>query len=93
MLKINNAVVKSVTKREILTKKVFEVPNPRTYTLDRTKEQISFYERLLEIQKTVHDVQEQASNSVHDVAFSLAKSAYILVQLHLKDFSGFTRYF
>ena len=73
-------------KREILTKKAFEVPNPRTYTLDRTKEQISFYERLLEIQKTVHDVQEQASNSAHDVAFSLAKSAYILVQLHLKEF-------
>ena len=73
-------------KREILTKKAFEVPNPRTYTLDRTKDQISFYERLLEIQKTVHDVQEQASNSAHDVAFSLAKSAYILVQLHLKEF-------
>ena len=73
-------------KREVLTKKAFEVPNPRTYTLDRTKEQISFYERLLEIQKTVHDVQEQASNSAHDVAFSLAKSAYILVQLHLKEF-------
>ena len=73
-------------KREILTKKAFEVPNPRTYTLDRTKENISFYERLLEIQKTVHDVQEQAGNSAHDVAFSLAKSAYILVQLHLKEF-------
>ena len=73
-------------KREILTKKAFEVPNPRTYTLDRTQEQISFYERLLEIQKTVHDVQEQASNSAHDVAFSLAKSTYILVQLHLKEF-------
>ena len=73
-------------KREILTKKAFEVPNPRTYTLDRTKDNISFYERLLEIQKTVHDIQEQASNSSHDVAFSLAKSAYILVQLHLKEF-------
>lgn len=73
-------------KREILTKKVFEVPNPRTYTLDKTKKKISFYERLLEIQKTVRDVQEQASNSAHDVAFSLAKSAYILVQLHLKEF-------
>ena len=73
-------------RREILTKKAFEVPNPRTYTLDSTKEQISFYERLLEIQKTVHEVQEQASNSGHDVAFSLAKSAYILVQLHLKEF-------
>ncbi len=73
-------------KREILTKKAFEVPNPRTYTLDSTKEKISFYGRLLEIQKTVHDVQEQASNSAHDVAFSLAKSAYILVQLHLKEF-------
>ena len=72
-------------KREILTKKAFEVPNPRTYTLDRTKEKISFYERLLEIQQTVHDVQEQASNSAHDVAFSLAKSAYISVQLHLKE--------
>ena len=73
-------------KREILTKKAFEVPNPRTYTLDKTKEQISYYERLLEIQKTIHDVQEQASNSAHDVAFSLAKSAYILAQLHLKEF-------
>ena len=73
-------------KREILTKKAFEVPNPRTYTLDSTKGKISFYERLLEIQKTIHDVQEQASNSAHDVAFSLAKSAYILVQLHLKEF-------
>ena len=73
-------------KREILTKKAFEVPNPRTYTLDCTKGKISFYGRLLEIQKTVHDVQEQASNSAHDVAFSLAKSAYILVQLHLKEF-------
>ena len=73
-------------KREILTKKAFEVPNPRTYSLDRTQEQISFYERLLEIQKAVHDVQEQASNSAHDVAFSLAKSTYILVQLHLKEF-------
>ena len=73
-------------KREILTKKAFEVPNPRTYTLDETKKQISYYERLLEIQKTIHDVQEQASNSAHDVAFSLAKSAYILVQLHLKEF-------
>ena len=72
-------------KREILTKKVFEVPNPRTYTLDKTKEQISYYERLLEIQKTIHEVQAQASNSAHDVAFSLAKSAYILVQLHLKE--------
>ena len=73
-------------KREILTKKAFEVPNPRTYTLDKTKEKISYYERLLEIQKTIHDVQEQASNSAHDVAFRLAKSAYILVQLHLKKF-------
>ena len=73
-------------KREILTKRAFEVPNPRTYTLEQTKEQISYYERLLEIQKTIHDVQEQASNSAHDVAFSLAKSAYILVQLHLKEF-------
>ena len=73
-------------KREILTKKAFEVPNPRTYTLDKTKAQISYYERLLEIQKTIHDVQEQASNSAHDVGFSLAKSAYILVQLHLKEF-------
>ena len=73
-------------RREILTKKAFEVPNPRTYTLDSTKRKISFYERLLEIQKTVHDVQEQASNSAHDVAFSLAKSAYILAQLHLKEF-------
>ena len=73
-------------KREILTKKAFEVPNPRTYTVDKTEGQISFYERLLEIQKTVHDVQEQARNSAHDVAFSLAKSAYILVQLHLKEF-------
>ena len=73
-------------KREILTKKAFEVPNPRTYTLDKTKEKISYYERLLEIQKTIHDVQEQASNSTHDVAFRLAKSAYILVQLHLKKF-------
>ena len=73
-------------KREILTQKAFEVPNPRTYTLDKTNAQISFYERLLEIQKTVHDIREQASNSAHDVAFSLAKSAYILVQLHLKEF-------
>ena len=73
-------------KREILTQKAFEVPNPRTYTLDKTNEQISFYERLLEIQKTVHDIREQASNSAHDVAFSLAKSAYVLVQLHLKEF-------
>ena len=73
-------------KREILTKKVFEVPNPRTYALDKAKAQISYYERLLEIQKTIHDVQEQASNSAHDVAFSLAKSAYILVQLNLKEF-------
>ena len=73
-------------KREILTKKAFEVPNPRTYTLDSAKGKISFYERLLEIQKTVHDIQEQASNSAHDVAFSLAKSAYILVQLNLKEF-------
>ena len=73
-------------RRAILTKKAFEVPNSRTYTLDSTKGKISFYERLLEIQKTVHDVQEQASNSAHDVAFSLAKSAYILAQLHLKEF-------
>ncbi len=73
-------------KREILTKKAFEVPNPRTYTLDSAAEQKSFYEQLLEIQKTVHDIQEQASNSVLDVAFSLAKSAYILAQLHLKEF-------
>ena len=73
-------------RREILTQKAFEVPNPRTYTLDKTEEQISFYERLLEIQKTVHDVQEQARDSALDVAFSLAKSAYILVQLHLKKF-------
>lgn len=73
-------------KREILTKKVFEVPNPRTYTVDKTKEQMSYYERLLEIQKTVHAIQEQASNSGLDVAFSLAKSAYILAQLHLKEF-------
>ena len=73
-------------RREILTKKAFEVPNPRTYGLDSTKRKISFYGRLLEIQKTVHDVHDQASNSAHDVAFSLAKSAYILAQLHLKDF-------
>ena len=72
-------------KREILTKKAFEVPNPRTYTLNRTDKKISFYERLLEIQQTIHDAQEQASNSAHDVAFSLAKSAYILVQLHSKE--------
>ena len=73
-------------RREILTQKAFEVPNPRTYTLDKTEEQMSFYERLLEIQKTVHDIQEQASDSALDVAFSLAKSAYILAQLHLKEF-------
>ena len=73
-------------KREILTKKAFEVPNPRTYALDSAKDKISFYERLLEIQKTVHDIQEQVSDSAHDVAFSLAKSAYILVQLNLKEF-------
>ncbi len=73
-------------RREILTKKVFEVPNPRTYTLDKKKGQINFYERLLEIQKAVHDIQEQTSDSAHDVAFSLAKSAYILAQLHLKEF-------
>ena len=73
-------------RREILTQKAFEVPNPRTYTLDKTEKQISFYERLLEIQKTVHDIQEQANDSALDVAFSLAKSAYILAQLHLKEF-------
>ena len=73
-------------KREILTKKAFEVPNPRTYTVNRTKDQKSFYEQLLEIQKTVHDTQAQASDSALDVAFSLAKSAYILSQLHLKEF-------
>ena len=73
-------------RREILTQKAFEVPNPRTYTLDKTKKQMSFYERLLEIQKTVHDIQEQANDSVLDVAFSLAKSAYILAQLYLKEF-------
>ena len=73
-------------KREILTKKVFEVPNPRTYAVEKTKQKTSFYEQLLEIQKTVHDIREQASNSVHDVAFSLAKSAYILAQLNLKRF-------
>ena len=74
-------------RREILTKKGFEVPNPRTYTVNKTKEQMSFYERLLEIQKTFHDIRQQASDSTHDVAFSLAKSAYILAQLHLKEFS------
>lgn len=73
-------------RREILTKKAFEVPNPRTYSVDSTKEQISFYERLLEIQNTVRGAQEQVSNSAHDVAFGLAKSAYILAQLHLKEF-------
>ncbi len=73
-------------RREILTQKVFEVPNPRTYTLDKTEDQISFYEWLLDVQKTVHDIQEQANDSALDVAFSLAKSAYILAQLHLKEF-------
>ncbi len=75
-------------RREILTQKAFEVPNPRTYTLDKTEKQISFYERLLGIQKIVHDIQKQARDSALDVAFSLAKSAYILVQLHLKEFSN-----
>ena len=73
-------------RREILTQKAFEVPNPRTYTLDKTKEQMSFHERLLEIQKIVQDIQGQASDSALDVAFSLSKSAYILAQLHLKEF-------
>ena len=73
-------------KREILTKKAFEVPNPRTYTVDKTKAQMSFYEQLLEIQKTVETIREQANNAALDVAFSLAKSAYILSQLHLKEF-------
>lgn len=73
-------------KREILTKKAFEVPNSRTYMHDKTDEQVSFYERLLEIQKTVHHIQEQINLSAYDVASSLAKSAYILAQLHLKQF-------
>lgn len=75
-------------RREILTKKAFEAPNPRTYTVDKTEAQISFYERLLEIQKTVDTIREQANNAALDVAFSLAKSAYILSQLHLKEFSN-----
>ncbi len=73
-------------RREILTKKAFEVPNSRTYTLDKTEGQMSFYEQLLEVQKAIQHIQEQANDSVLDVAFGLAKSAYILVQLHLKEF-------
>ena len=73
-------------RRELLTQKAFEVPNSRTYTLDQTEGQMSFYERLLEVQKVVHHIQEQANDSAFDVAFGLAKSAYVLVQLHLKQF-------
>lgn len=74
-------------KREILTKRVFEVPNTGTYSAIQG-EQESYYEHLLKIQKEVHDIQIQTSFSSYDVALSLGKSSYILVLLHLKQSRG-----
>ena len=74
-------------KREILTKRAFEVPNTGTYSAIQG-EQASYYEHLLEIQKEVHDIQSQTSYSCYDVALRLAKSSYILVLLHLKQSRG-----
>jgi hypothetical protein len=74
-------------KREILTKRAFEVPNTGIYTAIQG-EQVSYYEHLLEIQKEVHDIQSQTFYSSYDVALSLAKSSYILVLLHLKQSRG-----
>ena len=74
-------------KREILTKRVFEIPNTGAYSAIQG-EQESFYEHLLKIQKEVHDIQSQISYSSYDVALSLAKSSYILVLLHLQQSGG-----
>lgn len=74
-------------KREILTKRVFEVPNTGAYSAIQG-EQLSYYEHLLKIQKEVHDIQSQTLFSTYDVALSLAKSSYILVLLHLKQSHG-----
>ena len=73
-------------KREILTAKTFECPNPQTYAQDKANGEQSYYEHLLEVQKGVNNIREQLNCAVYDVAFGLAESTYILTELHLKQF-------
>ena len=71
-------------KREILTRKAFEVPNTGTYH-DKAEGQASYYEHLLEVQKVIGDIKNEMRYSVYDVAMTLAKSAFLVAQLHLKE--------
>ncbi len=73
-------------KREILTAKAFESPNPQTYTQDKSNGEPSYYDHLLEVQKGVNNIQNQLNYAVYDVALGLAESTYILTELHLKQF-------
>ncbi len=71
--------------REILTRKAFETPNPRTYGQDKGEGQLSYYERLLELQQDIQQIENQMNYTGYAVALSLAKSAYLLALLNAKQ--------
>ena len=71
--------------REILTRKAFEAPNPRTYGQNKGDGQLSYYKRLLELQQEIQQIKDQMNYTGHIVALGLAKSAYLLALLYAKQ--------
>lgn len=66
-------------KREILLKKPFELNN--SYDRDLEEDELSFYDKLLEVNETVNTIKEQMKYAAYDVAKDLAFSGYMLAQL------------
>jgi len=72
-------------RREILTQQAFELPNPRSYNVQVEEDQLSYYDKLIEIRENVGTIRNQMRWSIYDVVSSLLESSYILLQHFLKD--------
>ena len=69
-------------KREILLKKPFELSNNGTYEREIEEGDISYYDRLLQVNEAVSIIKkEQMKYAAYDVGKDLAISGYLLTQL------------
>lgn len=67
-------------RREILLKTPFELNN-RNYDRDFVEDESSYYDKLLEVNKTVKMIEEQMKYAIYDVTKDLASSGYMLTRL------------
>lgn len=69
-------------RREILLKKPFELSNDRTYERNIEEGEISYYEKLLQVNKAINDILEREMNyAAYHVSKNLAKSGYMMIQM------------